>query len=212
MRCACGCGCRHSVPVEIRVCRQCAHVCRNPGADCIRINFQGGEVGLVDWCDLEKVQGRRFHLTNHGYIGTYINRERVYLHRIIMDNPPGFEIDHISGDKLDNRRSNLRLANKAQNRTNTPKRNGTASRFKGVAWNRRLGRWHAQLTSQGVHYSGGYFHSETLAALAYDAMARRLHGKYAGLNFPDEDPSRYLLAHGDLRRREYSSRLEKAHA
>jgi hypothetical protein len=63
------------------------------------------------------------------------------LHRLIIDAPIDKEVDHINGDPLDNRKSNLRLATHSQNMFNRGKTKVNTSGFKGVSWDKRTGKW-----------------------------------------------------------------------
>lgn len=78
--------------------------------------------------------------------------------------------------------SNCRWATRSQQQSNRRKAAGTISRFVGVTWIR--GAWVVQIVSKGVYYYGGRFKSEVKAAKVRDALARKLHGNYATLNFP----------------------------
>jgi len=96
------------------------------------------------------------------------------------------ECDHISGDRLDNRRANLRAATHGQNVVNRSGRG--ESLFLGVHRDRR--RWRAQISPLGSGEHGrklhlGIYDAEEDAARAYDRAAREYHGEYARLNFPD---------------------------
>jgi len=104
------------------------------------------------------------------------------MHRFLMQPPPGMQIDHINGDGLDNRRCNLRLATNTQNRRNGKAHSDGTSRFKGVCWDKFRGRWRADITFENRSIHLGRFHSETDAAIAYDAAARDLFGEFARLN------------------------------
>jgi HNH endonuclease len=97
---------------------------------------------------------------------------------------PRVEVDHKSGDGLDNRRENLRICTSSQNQANRRKWQGTSSQFKGVGWVRRVGKWQAQLSvnRKGVHL--GYFTDEVEAGMAYDSAAREHFGAFAFTNFP----------------------------
>ena len=98
--------------------------------------------------------------------------------------PDGQELDHINGDKLDNRLCNLRPATVSQNHANSKPRGGT-SRYKGVHWFKRDGKWHAAIGYNGKLVHLGYFANEIEAAKAYDKAARRLFGEYAYCNFTE---------------------------
>lgn len=111
------------------------------------------------------------------------------MHRIILglskDDP---FVDHINGNGLDNRRSNLRLCTNSQNQANRhhlPVH--TSSRFRGVFWEKKSCKWKAGIKANGKSTHLGFFDSEIGAALAYDAAAREAFGKFARLNFPFTD-------------------------
>lgn len=113
-------------------------------------------------------------------------RRHVWMHRVICVSR--FEIDHINGNGLDNRRRNLRAATPVQNKANTRKHltyrgMPTSSRYKGVSWKKDKSRWKAEIMSKGKATFLGYFSSETAAARAYDAAARKLSGRFARCNF-----------------------------
>lgn len=103
----------------------------------------------------------------------------VYMHREIMKPPVGLEVDHINGNRLDNRRSNLRLCPRNQNMWNVKHSRGS-SKYKGVSF--RRGRWRATICCNGKSTELGTFLSEKEAALAYNHAAIELHGDYAWLN------------------------------
>ncbi len=111
---------------------------------------------------------------------------KIYLHRQIMGAGPLEEVDHISGDTLDNRRENLRIVNRQQNSTNKgPNRNNTSG-YKGVSWDAKNGKWVAQITINGKAIKIGRYRTKSEAALAYDDIAAQLFGKeYIRRNIPD---------------------------
>jgi len=111
--------------------------------------------------------------------------KHVSLHREIMEEPAGLLVDHKNGDTLDNRRSNLRLATHAQNTHNRRKtRTKTSSRFIGVYYDKRTGRWAAKIKNEDRCNWLGRFESELEAARAHDEAAKKYFGEFARLNFP----------------------------
>lgn len=114
-------------------------------------------------------------------------QKTVLLHRFILDAPPGFEVDHINGDSLDNRRCNLRLATRSQNTCNIQYLNNSTG-FRGVIPPKKglRKRFQAQIRCEGIKYWLGNHDTAEAAARAYDAKAIELHGEFAALNFPDE--------------------------
>ena len=113
------------------------------------------------------------------------NIKIVRLHRLIMNAPDGVLVDHRNGDSFDNRRDNLRLATRSQNACNARKRKNSSSRFVGIHWDKQTGRWKAQIRAQGKDIWLGRFDNEIDAARAYDAAAKKYHGEFARLNFPE---------------------------
>ncbi|MBP7053604.1 MAG: hypothetical protein KBE65_21550 [Phycisphaerae bacterium] len=111
---------------------------------------------------------------------------KVWMHREIMGTPRGLVCDHINHNGLDNRKANLRNCTVAQNNLNRVRYRNGRSRYKGVWWSRSVQMWGAQIQACGRAEFLGYFVHEVQAARAYDAAARRLHGEFASLNFPEE--------------------------
>jgi len=108
----------------------------------------------------------------------------VYMHRVIMNPPPGLLVDHRNTDSLDNRRQNLRFATPSQNMQNRRKKKNTTSQYRGV-WLLSNGKYESQITHQGKKIWLGWFNSEIDAARAYDEAAKKYHGEFARLNFPE---------------------------
>lgn len=115
------------------------------------------------------------------------NRRHVLLHRLIAGcRSTAEQVDHISCDGWDNRRSNLRLATNQQNSFNARKTTKpTSSRFKGVYWSRRAKGWAAQIKVNGKAKFLGCHKVEEEAARVYDAAARQYFGEFARTNFDD---------------------------
>lgn len=108
------------------------------------------------------------------------------MHREIMGFPKGYLVDHKNNNKLDNRLVNLRLATRSQNACNTLKRRtNTSSKYRGVSWRKDIRKWQAKIYFQNKAILLGYFDSEIEAAKAYDAAAKKYHGEFARLNFPE---------------------------
>jgi hypothetical protein len=81
-------------------------------------------------------------------------------------------------------KSHKRLLSVAICRKIHPSRN-KSSKFKGVHWHEKCGKWAAQITCDHKTYHLGYFGDEIDAAKAYDKAALKHHGQFAQTNFPD---------------------------
>lgn len=162
------------------------------------IRLSKRKVALVDDADYEWLSQTPWHAERCGgrYYAThrvYPGLKRVSMHRLIMGFPEGLTIDHIDGNGLNNCRSNLRICSVAENVRN--KRPAGKRKFKGVYPHYRAGLWKASITGHGVTYRlNGPYSTEEDAARAYDEMAKKLHGAFARLNFPDEDHARMVDA------------------
>jgi hypothetical protein len=76
----------------------------------------------------------------------------IYLHRVVSNAGLGTVVDHINGDRLDNRKVNLRVVTKRENAFNL-------NRFAGVSWVRRDAKWLAQLSMTNNHMRIGCYDS-----------------------------------------------------
>jgi hypothetical protein len=143
------------------------------------LRITGNRISIVDDDDYVRFSKTKWHLAGKGYAKS----EKGYLHRLIIDAPAGVEVDHVNGDKLDNRRCNLRLVSSSENKWNRGKQNGSySSRFKGVSWHAASQSWRAQIKVKRKLISLGYYPTEIDAARAYNAGALKHHGEFAFLN------------------------------
>lgn len=132
------------------------------------------------WC----VTKRESKSSTRSYAMSYINGKNVYMHRVILKNASinGKDVDHINGNGLDNRRSNLRIVNRTYNNANSRPRKGCSSSFKGVSWHKVAKKWAACVTKKGKSYHLGLYSCELEAANAYNEKALYLFGDFARLN------------------------------
>jgi hypothetical protein len=158
----------------IRVCGDVAYVTLTQGRESI---IDTADVPLVagrNWCVLSR--GGLSHALRTEYIGT--KKRQLYLHRRLMNEPEGLQIDHIDGDGLNNRRYNLRVATCAQNNLNTRRRCNNKSGFKGVSWDRDRGKFRAYIKINNKQTHLGMFTSPEEAHAAYCLASQKYHGQF----------------------------------
>jgi len=156
------------------------------------IKVSNKKFAIVDDSDFEKLNKFKWYL-NTGYAVTakYVKGSgrknqkqiRILMHRLIINCKKGEIIDHINGNKLDNRKVNLRICNFSENIRNSSKRKNCISRFKGVSKLNK--KWRCRLTLNYKEIHIGTFENEIQAAMAYDISSRDLYGEFAKLNFPN---------------------------
>jgi hypothetical protein len=156
------------------------------------IDDADADLAELAWTANKMVKNRGWYVVR-GRSGQNIRYPRMVLHRIILGRMLGRElsrnefVDHINQDTLDNRRENLRLADKAGNSRNRKKfaaygDRQTSSRFKGVTWNKRSRKWRAHIiVNREYNYLGGFL-DELSAARAYNEAAKKNFGAFACLN------------------------------
>lgn len=126
-----------------------------------KIQLTQGKFAIVDDEDFLELSKYKWYLSGNGY-ATRTSRH-IRMHRVINSTPEGFDTDHINGDKLDNRRSNLRTATRSQNNFNTSPPKDNTSGTKGVWFSKRHSRWYAQIKVRGVRYNLGSSISKEVA-------------------------------------------------
>jgi hypothetical protein len=161
------------------------------------IKLTNGKTATIDDEDYEKVSKVNWYYRKEGYaVGNLPSPEKgvypkVLMHRYIVDAPKGTQVDHINGNKLDNRKDNLRIANASTNKANCGVRSTNTSGYKGVVFvkaRKHLDKvWAAQIKVDYKTIGLGYFETKEEAAEAYNKAAVKYFGEFALLNIIEEE-------------------------
>lgn len=173
-----------------------------------RIELSLGMFSLVDDVDAHFAE-HKWYLRSNGYACRSLpGGHAVALHRAIADAPMGYDVDHINGDRLDNRRLNLRIATRSENMKNKWTDRPRESIFQGVFRRHIKDGWWVLLACNGKQVYLGDYDDEEKAARASDAAARFF--GLPGTNFPGTEsmsPQEILIANGQTANGRGSSRF-----
>lgn len=158
-----------------------------------RIPLTQGKFTLVDNADYDWLNRYKWHTRSRDARCCYASRNiwisnskrrPTPLHRVILNAPDGIEVDHINGDGLDNRRSNLRLCSRNENARNRRLNCNSKTGFKGVHLTRgnRKKPYRARIRLNGRRVVIGWYKTPEAAAQVYDLAALEHHGKFALTN------------------------------
>lgn len=134
---------------------------------------------LYDWLNQWKWYYKNAPTGEGGYAcrneGHHGKQKTIRMHMVINQTPPGLATDHINGNKLDNRRANLRSANHIQNGHNQGMHSNNTSGHKNIYWHKRDRKWRVQIRD-GIRkvYVGSYKDLES-AVEARDAAESLFH-------------------------------------
>jgi hypothetical protein len=153
-----------------------------------RLNYDP-ETGVFTWIDCLRpyLNGRAAGgIDTNGYVVIGINGKVYMAHRLVWLWTHGFwpenQLDHADLNKTNNRLTNLRPANQAQNNHNQNAQRNSKTGVKGVSWHKSKGKWRAstKINRKSVHL--GNFNTVEEAAHAYGLAAKERHGEFLRLS------------------------------
>lgn len=154
-----------------------------------KIQLTKNQFAIVDDSDFKYLNQFRWYISTSGYATRDVwckltrTKSNVRMHREILGLKKGDaeRVDHIDLDKLDNRKSNLRICSHQQNCQNRPKQSNNTSGFKGVYFHKQTKKWNAKI-GKSPSKSLGLFSLKEDAARAYDLEAKKRFGEFAYFN------------------------------
>lgn len=148
----------------------------------IKCILRNGDSFVFDAEDFPVVKSHKWSVENSGYIHTTVNGKHTRLHNQLLDVPKGMVVDHINGDRRDNRKINLRVASNMENCRNQKLSSRNTSGYKGVSYDSRRKKYAAYIMVNYHNFFLGYYDNPKEAALAYDKAASFYFGEFARLN------------------------------
>lgn len=143
-----------------------------------------GKEFIIDLEDYDKVKNYCWRITPQGYVVANSrngSNRIVWIHRLIMNAKDDEVVDHINWDKLNNRKSNLRIATKSQNNINIRLKSNNTVGYPGITIN-KSGNYVARISKNNVRYYLGTFKTYKEAIEARRAAEINLHGEWSGEN------------------------------
>lgn len=126
---------------------------------------------------------RAFTAKVHGHFYGRLSGSNYYAHRVIWAMQTGAwpdeTVDHINGDRSDNRWSNLRAATYAENGRNRGAQKNNTSGYKGVYFHKQSKKWHARIKAGSMNVSLGLHETAELASDKYRMATEEMHGEFA---------------------------------
>jgi hypothetical protein len=142
----------------------------------VQIQLTKGKCALIDAEDISLADVGAWYFSGNGYAARTAGRKHIFLHHLVCPCGAGMMPDHINGDKLDNRRCNLRVVTKAQNGWNVKLSRRNSSGHKGVKFHR--GKWVASIFCDGVFYHLGRHERKEDAVAARVTAEISMFGEY----------------------------------
>jgi len=133
-----------------------------------------------DAADIDLIKDRVWTLSKDGYaVNMRFGAGSISMHVLIFGRQQGKMIDHVDGNKLDNRRQNLRFATASENQFNRGMSSNNTSGYKGVTFVKKENKWRARITAYGKTIHLGDFSDRHEAGYAYEKAAKEHHGEFA---------------------------------
>ena len=172
----CSCGCYQD---EVRY-RNKRHNTYILCGDYYKVLDEKGREFFVNASDYNLISPYYWSINAAGYVATKRKDYKILLHKLIMgDEDNVLTIDHISGQKNDNRRCNLRIVTSQQNAFNSRMKNTNTSGAVGVGWSDERNKWESRICINGSTIHLGRYEKFEDAVAARNAAEEKYFGEYS---------------------------------
>lgn len=158
------------------------------------IELTQNKYAIIDDDMVESI-GRYRWFFHFGYAFRHVQENgkgrTIPMHREILNTPNGLEVDHINGNRLDNRKENLRNCTKHENMRNREASKSNSSGFKGVIFQK--GRYVARIGFGGKLYHLGRFSTAEEASEAYKNACEKFHGDFANVRLHNPNKNEVII-------------------
>jgi len=148
-------------------CKKCINNKYSFVDNCAIGEMNDGSKFCIDLIDYEIVSKYNWNLGLRGYAK---NKKLGSMHRFLINPPTDMVVDHIDGNKLNNKRSNLRVCTRADNSANRVNVKGYSKVPSGM--------YQARICYKGKNMYLGSFDTEKKARKAYEKAAKKLFGEF----------------------------------
>ena len=144
-------------------------------------NNKGIEVSraIIDTVCYEVVKDYKWYFDKRGYVKSANSGKTIRLHRLVTNAPQGMVVDHINGNTLNNRYSNLRVCTQQENSRNRTKNKSSTSGCVGVSWHKNKKLWQAHIGYNRETIYLGSFHNINDAIAARKVAEEKYFGEFA---------------------------------
>lgn len=136
---------------------------------------------IIDADKVDDVINTKWYQRPDGYVAAnnYKGQGYTYLHSVVLEKDScGTYVDHRDRNRLNNKKSNLRIATPSQNGMNKCIRSNNTSGRVGVHWSTTNRRWCAMISDNGRHINLGYFDDFDDAVACREAAEREHFGEF----------------------------------
>lgn len=144
-----------------------------------------GKQFLFDECDIDKVEAYSWFINRYGYPAVKHKGKTILFHRLITDAPKGIDVDHLNGNRFDNRRCNLRLATRSQNMMNRVYAKGKSG-HRNVFWQSGCNMWEVCTTQNGEKVFRKFYKNLDEACRVAEEKHKEIFGEYSIYNSREE--------------------------